>query len=276
MSPDEYCARMAAPAGSALYYALRLTAPTRRPAIAAVHAFCREVREVAREVSDAGVARMKLGWWRTEIAAAFEARGQHPVAQALVPAIAAYRLPQTRFDAVIDGIAADLARPAYPDFGSLQAHCRQVAGSVWMLCAQILSPTSSGADYALDLGAALQLTANIQRLALDLHCGHLYLPHDELARFGVSIEDLHRRRLTPAFTALMAHHAQRVRTIYACALGVLPVAERRAQRSGRVMAAIGLELLAEIERGGFRVLDRLTSLTPLGKAWIAWKTSWQR
>jgi phytoene synthase len=276
MSPDEYCARMAAPAGSALYYALRLASPARRSAVAAVHAFCREVREVAREVSDAGVVRMKLGWWRTEIAAAFETRGQHPVAQALAPAIAAFRLPQAPFDAVIDGVASDLARATYADFEALHGHCRQVAGSVWLLCAQILSATPPAADYALDLGAALQFTASIQRLALDLRHGHLYLPQDELARFGVSVEDLQQLRATPAFAALMAHHAERVRAIYARALGALPRAERRAQRPGRVMAAIGLALLDEIERDGLRVLDRRTSLTPLTKAWIAWKTSWQR
>ena len=92
MSPDEYCARKAAPEGSALYYALRLAPPARRPPVAAVHAFCRELREGALEVSDPSVARLKLGWWRAEIVAAFEARAHHPIAQALAPAVAAFKL----------------------------------------------------------------------------------------------------------------------------------------------------------------------------------------
>jgi phytoene synthase len=119
------------------------------------------------------------------------------------------------------------------------------------------------------------LTATLQRLGADLRHGHLYLPQDELARFGVALEDLGQRRATPGFAALMAHYAERVRGFYARALSALPRAERRAQRPGRVMAAIGSALLDEIERDGFRVLDRRVSLTPLAKAWIAWKTSWR-
>ena len=275
MSPDEYCARIAAPPGSALYYALRLAPPTRRPALAAVHAFCKEVRAVARQVTDAGVARLKLGWWRAEIAAAFDARGQHPVALALAPTIAAFELPQAPFDAVIDGADSDLSFAAYPDFAKLEAHGRQVTGSVWMLCARVLSGSDAAAEYALDLGAALHLTAGIQRLGLDLRDGRLCLPLDALERFGLRVEDLHQRRASPALAELMTGHAGRVRGVYARALGALPRGERRAQRPGRVMAAIGAALLDEIERDAFRVLDRRTSLTPLAKAWIAWKMSWQ-
>ena len=276
MSPDDYCVRRAAPTGSALYYALRLAPPERRPAIAALHAFCREVREVPDAVSDPGVARLKLGWWRTEIAAAFSGRAQHPVAQALATAVAKFKLAPALFDAVIDGVASDIERGDYPDFSALEAHCRHIAGSIAVLSAQILGGTESTRSYASDLGIALRLTSVIQRLADDLHHGRIYLPKDDLARFGVAVGDLMQRRATPAFAALMAHQAQRARSFCARAVAALPASERRAQRPGLVMAAIGEALLAEIERDGFRVLDRRISLTPLAKAWIAWKTSWRR
>jgi phytoene synthase len=282
MSPDEYCARKAAPRGSALYYALRLAPPARRPALAAVQAFCREVREVAREVSDPSVARLKLAWWHTEIAASFAARAQHPVAQALAPGVKEFKLPQAVFDAVIDGIAADLERAAYPDFGALEAHCRRVAGGIADLSARILGGAEAAGnhdEYARDLGVALQLTAIIQRLAADVRHGRVYLPEDELARFGVTGEDLVQRRAGPGFAALMAHQAERARSFYARALAKLaamPASERRAQRPGLALSAIGEALLDEIQSDGFRVLDRRISLTPLCKAWIAWKTSWRR
>jgi 15-cis-phytoene synthase len=276
MSPDDYCARKAAPTGSALYYALRLAPPARRPGIAAVHAFCREVREVAHEVSDASVAQLKLAWWHTELAAAFAAKAQHPVAQALAQAVVQFKLPQATFDAVIDGVASDLQCAAYPNAGALEAYCRRVGGSIAVLSAQILGGTGSTREFASDLGVGLELTAIIQRLAADVRHGRVYLPQDELARFGVAPEDLVQRRATPAFAALIAHQAERARGFYVRAVSALPASERRAQRPGLVMAAIGEALLAAIERDGFRVLDRRISLTPVAKAWIAWKTSWRR
>ena len=275
MTPDEYCARQAAPPGSALYYALRLARPACRPAIAAVHAFCREVRAIALEVSDPGVARLKLGWWHTEIAAAFAGRPQHPVAQALGAAAAAFKLPREPFDDVIEGVASDLEPAAYRDFAALEMRCRRVAQAC-VVSAQILGGTDAARDYARDLGVALQLTSFIQRLAADLRHGRVYLPEDELARFGVEMEDLGQRRVTPAFGTLMAHQADRARTFYARALAVLPASERRVQRPGLAMAAIGRAVLEEIERDSFSVLDRRISLTPFAKAWIAWKTSWRR
>jgi len=279
MSPDEYCARKAAPEGSALYYALRLAPPARRPPVAAVHAFCRELREGALEVSDPSVARLKLGWWRAEIVAAFEARAHHPIAQALAPAVAAFKLPQRLFEEVIDGIAFDAGRVAYSDFAALEAHCRRVGGGIAELSARILSGTEAASAYARDLGVALQLTAIVQRLGGDLHRGRMYLPEEELARFEVTREDLGQRRATSGFAALMAHQAQRTRDFYArshAAFAAMPASERHAQRPGRALAAIGQALLDEIEGDDYRVLDRRISLTPLAKAWITWKTSWRR
>ena len=83
-----------------------------------------------------------------------------------------------------------------------------------------------------------------------------------------------RDRVTPAFTALMAYQVERARGFYARALAALPAVDRRAQRPGLIMAAIYQALLREIERDEFRVLGRRIALTPLAKAWIAWRTSW--
>jgi 15-cis-phytoene synthase len=80
--------------------------------------------------------------------------------------------------------------------------------------------------------------------------------------------------ITPGFKALMAFEVQRARAFYDKALAELPAVDRRSQRPGLIMAAIYRALLDEIERDGFRVLDRRLSLTPLRKAWLAWKTSW--
>src|SRR5215471_5819850 len=105
MSPEEYCAERAAPRGSSLSFAIRVLSSGRCAAALAVHAVCREAGDVLREVADPGVARLKLAWWRTELAAAFDGRAQHPVSQALMRSIAAFSLRRETFDALIDGVA---------------------------------------------------------------------------------------------------------------------------------------------------------------------------
>src|SRR5215468_7199508 len=94
MSPDEYCRQKAAASGSSFYYSFLFLPPERRRAIIALYAFCREVDDVVDEVSDPGVARSKLAWWRQEVASIYDSTPQHPVAQALVPVVRTYALPQ--------------------------------------------------------------------------------------------------------------------------------------------------------------------------------------
>ncbi len=275
MTPDEYCAQKAAQSGSSFYYSFRFLPPEQRSAITALYAFCREVDDVVDEVRDPGVARVKLGWWRTEVAATFEGRAHHPVGLALAPAVAAFKLPQEHFQTVIDGMAMDLERSRYPDFATLEHYCHCVAGVVGLLSAEIFGYSDPATrDYAPNLGVAFQLTNIIRDVGEDARRGRIYLPEDELSRFGVEPKDLLARRVSAGFTALMAHQVDRARAFYARALAALPPADRRAQRPGLIAAAIYQALLAEIERDDFRVLDRRIALTPLFKAWIAWKTSW--
>ncbi|MFO1324786.1 MAG: presqualene diphosphate synthase HpnD [Burkholderiales bacterium] len=273
MTPDEYCQQKAAQSGSSFYYSFLFLPPPRRRAITALYAFCREVDDVVDEVADAGVARTKLAWWRNEIVQVFGGTPQHPVAQALVPVVRHFALPAEHFQTVIDGMAMDLEQARYVDFAALELYCHRVAGVVGMMSAEIFGYADAATrGYARDLGVAFQLTNICRDVGEDARRGRIYLPQDELARFGVASSSLLRAEHSDAFRALMAFEVGRARQWYDRAMAQLPAADRRAQRAGLVMAAIYRTLLAEIERDGFRVLDRRLSLTPLRKLWIAWKT----
>jgi 15-cis-phytoene synthase len=274
MTPDEYCQQKAAQSGSSFYYSFLFLPPERRRAITALYAFCREVDDVVDEVSDPDVARTKLAWWRQEIAAAFAGTPAHPVAQALQGVVAAYALPQEHFQAVIDGMQMDLERNRYLDFADLERYCHRVAGVVGLMSAEIFGRTQAATlHYAHDLGIAFQLTNIIRDVGEDARRGRIYLPQDELARFGVAPTALLRGEASAGFHALMAAQVARAREWYARARGQLPDADRRAQRPGLIMAEIYRTLLDEIESDGYGVLDRRIALTPLRKFWIAWKTA---
>lgn len=273
MTPDEYCQQKAAGSGSSFYYAFLFLPPARRRAITALYAFCREVDDAVDETVDAQLAATKLAWWRQEVALLFDGKPQHPVSRALAPALAPYGITAAGLNEIIDGMEMDLTQTRYLDFAGLERYCYRVAGVVGMLAAGIFGYTDPRTlEYARNLGTAFQLTNIIRDVGEDARKNRIYLPVEDLQRFGVSAADLLQARASDAFQALMRFEAGRARAFYAQAMAALPAADRRAQRPGLIMAAIYAALLEEIERDGFRVLRQRTSLTPLRKLWIAWKT----
>jgi phytoene synthase len=273
MTPDEYCQNKAAQSGYSFYYSFLFLAPERRRAIVALYAFCREVDDIADEVQDTGVARTKLAWWRTEIANVFSGHPQHPVGKALLPAVQQFALPFEQLNEIIDGMEMDLTYHRYPDFDSLQTYCHRVAGVVGQLSAVIFGHQDSRTlRYAHELGIALQLTNIIRDVGEDARRNRIYVPQDELHRFGVTVSELLNGQQTENFARLMAFQAERAKGYYAQAFAELPSIDRKQQRAGLIMAAIYRTLLDEIERDNFEVLNQRIALTPLRKFWIAWKT----
>ena len=126
--------------------------------------------------------------------------------------------------------------------------------------------------YAHDLGMAFQLTNIIRDVGEDARMGRVYLPIDELQRFEVPVADILNARYSDNFRRLMEFQIERAEHYYTQAMAELPVADRRTQRSGLIMAAIYRTLLDEIKRDGCQVLNQRTSLTPIRKLWIAWRT----
>jgi 15-cis-phytoene synthase len=276
MTPDEYCQQKAAASGSSFYYSFLFLPPPRRRAITALYAFCREVDDVVDETNEMQVAAAKLAWWRAEIANLEAGNPQHPVTKALAPHRQAYSISAERLNQIIDGMEMDLTQTRYLDWPGLERYCYHVAGVVGLLAASIFGYRDPRTlDYAKDLGIAFQLTNIIRDVGEDARKNRIYLPMDELKRFNVPAAEILNARETPALTALMQFQTERARSYYAKAMAALAAEDRRAQRPGLIMAAIYRALLEEIERDGFRVLAQRTSLTPLRKFWIAWKT-WLR
>lgn len=273
MTPDQYCQDKAAKSGSSFYYSFRFLPPDRRRAITALYAFCREVDDIADEVEDVNVARAKLGWWRAELANLFSGHPTHPVTKALQPATQSFGVDQVRLNEIIDGMEMDLSRRRYQDFASLTLYCHRVAGVVGQLSASIFGYTNAKTiDYAENLGLAFQMTNIIRDVGEDARRDRIYLPQEDLQQFGVTNGDILDGKHTDAFAKLMSFQTERAKSLYGAAFEALSPEDRRQQRPGLIMAAIYRTLLDELERDGFKVLTQRTSLTPIRKLWIAWKT----
>ena len=273
MTPEEYCQQKAASSGSSFYYSFVFLPPNRRRAITALYAFCREVDDVVDECQDAQIAATKLAWWRLELDRLYAGKPQHPVTQALLPLLSEFSLPQEQLLEIIDGMEMDLQQTRYLDFKALSLYCYRVASVVGLLAAEIFGYTDRQTlKYAHDLGMAFQLTNIIRDVGEDARRGRVYLPLDELKRFEVPVADILNSRYSENFRKLMEFQIDRAEQYYTQAMNQLPAVDRKTQRPGLVMAAIYRTLLDEIRRDGCQVLSHHTSLPPLRKLWIAWRT----
>jgi phytoene synthase len=276
MSPDEYCQDKATKSGSSFYYSFLFLPQEKRRAITALYAFCREVDDVVDEIEDEAVARAKLSWWRKEIQAMLAGQASHPVTKALFPHVATYHLEGAHLLAIIDGMEMDLNQNRYLDFIALKQYCWHAAGVVGILSASIFSnnaPISQATkEFAEKLGLAFQMTNIIRDVGEDARKGRIYLPVNELQQFNVPANDILKGKYSEEFKALMQFQYARAQALYDEAMQLLPAEERRAQRTGLIMAAIYRALLVEIEHDGFQVLHQRISLTPIRKLWLAWKT----
>ncbi|HEY4370642.1 MAG TPA: presqualene diphosphate synthase HpnD, partial [Burkholderiales bacterium] len=263
MTPDEYCQEKAAASGSSFYYSFLFLPPERRRAITALYAYCREVDDVVDETPDENVARIKLAWWRTELANMYAGNPQHPVTRALTPFLTTYNLTQERLNEILDGMEMDLLQTRYLDFRGLERYCYLVASVVGLCAAEIFGRTREETlEYAVNLGMAFQLTNIIRDVGEDGRRGRVYLPVNELQQFNLPVAHILNARYSDDFVKLMRFQYERAQGYYDKAFAALPKEDRRAQRPGLIMASIYRTLLEEIARDNFQVLHQRISLTP--------------
>jgi phytoene synthase len=195
------------------------------------------------------------------------------VTRALSPYAQKYSLKAEDLLQIIDGMEMDLTQSRYLDWAGLERYCYRVAAVVGLLAAGIFGYRNPGTlEYAKNLGLAFQLTNIIRDVGEDARKNRIYLPMEDMKKFGVPAADILNGKQSDAFRELMSFESRRAKHYYERALEALPAEDRKAQRAGLIMAAIYRALLEEIEREGFQVLKGRTSLTPLRKLWLAWKT----
>ena len=271
MTPDEYCQDQAASSGSSFYYSVLFLPKGTRRALTALFAYFREIQEIAQECTDPAVAKIKLQWWRQELAAAFSGQARHPITQALLPSARQFGLPPEELQKIIDGVETGLAQNRHADFASLKAYCCSTHGVAERLAMRILGIHDPDTlKCAQELGLAFGLTDVILNVRDDARRNRILLPQDELVRFGVTAADLLNLRETEGFKKLIEFAIDNAENCYNRAISEFPAAERKAQRGRRTLAAINRALLREIRKDGCRILRRRVDLTPIRKLWLAW------
>jgi phytoene synthase len=240
---------------TSFYYAFLVLPAEQRNAIIAVWDFCRAVDDAVDEGGPD--AREAICAWRQELTRCYEGTVPQTVqGRRLQPYISRFDLPRDAFVDVIDGVAMDLDTTRYQSFTELLEYCRRVASAVGLICIRIFGCRDPKArDYALNLGVALQLTNIIRDIKDDLARGRVYLPLDDLAAAGCSVEDLAAGEMTPAVRQLIAFECGRARDYYQRAVDDRPEADRRRLLAAEIMRAVYFETLRRVERRNYDVFS---------------------
>jgi phytoene synthase len=274
----DLAARLTRKSRSNFFYAFLALPKPRRDALYAVYAFCRTVDDIAdlgdERGTDRAQQRRALDGWRRDVALCYEpgATPTDPIAARLADAVRTFAIPRDALLAIIDGVAMDLDRARYETAEDLYPYCYRVASAVGLCCIEIFGYTDPRArQYAIDLGTALQLTNIMRDVGADARDGRVYLPQEDLRKFGVTVEDLQTGRYTEQFVQLMRHQADRARRFYRAARENFPSVDARSLVPAEIMGRIYFALLEEIEARRFQVFGERITVPTARKVAIAFR-----
>lgn len=249
------------------YYAFLTLPPADRQAIYVVYSFCRYCDDaVDAQTSDARKLAM-LSQLGAELTRSYDGRADAPLFLALQDVARRYIIPEEYFREVLAGVESDLTTHRYQDFAELRQYCYRVASVVGLICLQIFGYRDDRAkDHAIDLGLAMQLTNICRDVKEDWEMGRIYLPQDELDKFGYSEAELASGVCNAAFTELMAFQVRRARKYFANGRQLLPYLTPSSRACPAALGGIYGKVLDRIEAADYDVLNRRVSLSTAAKA----------
>jgi len=276
MSPTEaqaYCTAATKKSGSNFYYSFLFLPRLRRNAMYTVYTFCREVDSAVDEAPPGSDPRAELSRWRKDVSATYHGTPTSPVTISMAAHLHWLDIPEEYFQELITGVEMDMTTNRYPTFQALYSYCYRVASVVGLICLKIFGTQAPQAsDYAINLGLAFQLTNILRDIRSDADRNRIYLPLEDMARFGYTEKDLLERRYTPEFIELMKYECARAREFYLKAKQAfesLPQEDQRALVVAEIMHGVYARILQQIEARSYRVFGPRIRLSPLIRFGIA-------
>jgi phytoene synthase len=262
-----HCRAVAKHRARNFYYSFILLPPEKKNALCAMYAFMRYCDDLSDEP---GATRSSIDHWRDALSEALAGRlDSNPTWPAFLDTVERYSIPHEYFYEMIEGVASDLSPRTIDTFDDLYRYCYRVASVVGLTTIHIFGFTSPEAlPLAEKCGIAFQLTNILRDVREDAGLGRVYLPAEDLARFGVAVDDLKNARRTEQFGRLMEFETERARRYYRESAPLLDLIQRESRPSLWALIAIYSRLLDHLSESHYDVLMRRISLSSLEKTWI--------
>ena len=257
---------------TSFYYSFSLLPKHKREAIHAVYAFCRYTDDIVDEGSDDTKKVILLRKWRMELGRTLRGKSSFPLLNQLASTARRFNIPVDHFYELIRGVEMDLSKKRYQNFDELKTYCYLVASSVGLMCRQIFGyKNESTREYAINLGIALQLTNILRDVKDDAARGRIYLPLEDMQRFGVTEEDVLSSNYTQSFVNLMRYECNRARHYYDLARTALKDEDKHYFFAARIMWSIYAHTLRRIEHSQYNVFQQRIAISKPLKILIAFR-----
>ncbi|HLV80290.1 MAG TPA: phytoene/squalene synthase family protein [Chthonomonadaceae bacterium] len=273
------CEQVARTQARNFYYSFLTLPPEQKRAMCAIYAFMRASDDVSDESAIEGARADRMRAWREALERALVGDyGDSPILPAFHDTVQRYHIPAHYFHDLIDGTEMDLTRRRYDTFPDLYMYCYRVASVVGFVCLHVWgfdAAEGKALEYAEACGLAFQLTNILRDVKEDAARDRIYLPREDMRKFGVTEEDLLRGVVDERFRALMRFETERARGFYAQAQGLLPLVHPPGRPTLKIMMRIYEGILDSIERSGYNVFARRARVSTPQKlgivagAWIA-------
>jgi squalene synthase HpnC len=242
-----------------------------------VYAYCRIADDLGDEVGDSRVALGLLEEWEEELNACYQGNPRHPVFVALAETVVKFDIPKQTFVDLLTAFRQDQVMPRYPRFEDLLAYCRYSANPVGRLVLYVCGYRDIERQKLSDATCtALQLANFWQDVSVDYQKGRMYLPLEDLERFGVREEDIRSAHNTPAFCRMMQFEVERARDWFRRGLPLADRTDRALAIDIELFSRGGQEVLDAIERQHFQVLGRRPAISKTRKLVLAARAAWGR
>jgi phytoene synthase len=231
--------------------------PPKREAIETIYAFCRYSDDIVDEEADVKEKYRRLLVWTNELQLALQGVSRFAILNRLVSVIQKFHIPTHHFLDLLKGMEMDLVKNRYETFGELEQYCYRAASTVGLICAEVFGYHHERTkQYAVNLGIALQLTNILRDIRTDAKKGRIYLPQEDLRRFGYSEEELMNSVYNDQFRALMKFECERAHKYYRTAKSCLAEEDKPLFTAARAMGNIYYLLLLRIERANYDVFSK--------------------
>lgn len=262
-----FCRAIAHRYGSNFSVGFRFLPPVKRRAVYAAYAWCRWADDIADEPSDSPQSVLdRLAAWQAELDATYSGQPSHPITLALADALQHFAIPKSAFVALVDGCRQDMVKTRYETFDELLQYCELVASSISDISLAIYGyRTPAAIDYGRNLATALQLTNVTRDVADDLDRDRIYLPQEELRRFGVTERDLFDRRSSGAMRRLIEFQIERAEGYFRAAEPLIRELSFDARFPTLLMGGVYATVLTKLRRDPLVVLRKRLSLSRVQK-----------
>jgi len=252
------------------YYSFVFLPAEKRRAIEAVYHFARRGDDITDGSLTRAESAKEIDAYRSALDECFVGRGATPELQALAEAVRRFRIPRQPFEDLILGLEMDLNGTRYPTFEDLAVYCYRVASTIGLISIEIFGYRNPSArDYAVNLGQALQLVNILRDLKSDAARGRLYLPQEDLERFGIRPAEILAGSYTDPFIELMQFECDRARNFFRRARAALAPEDRRAMIAAEIMGAIYWRVLGRIRERRYNVFGERVRISRPLKFWTA-------